>query len=162
MATSTASSAVYGVESIDTWEQNLYKLHSMNTIQFGVHYMLDGYGANPDILSNKVLLLEILTQLPGDLQMHPISEPLVVEVGEMNTKDPGGLSGFVMIAESHISFHTFPSRGFVTIDVYTCQNDLDTATLTKKFTELFQLSEVDEFVKPRGIKYPTENMHLAT
>lgn len=80
-------------------------------------------------------------------------------MGEKNSKDPGGLSGFVMIAESHISFHTFPNRGFVTIDVYTCKNDLDTEIITKKFTEMFQLTEVDEYTKPRGTKYPTENIY---
>jgi len=42
-----------------------------------------------------------------------------------------------MIAESHISFHTFPKRGFVTIDVYTCQNELDTDKLTREFTDFF-------------------------
>ena len=69
--------------------------------------------------------------------MHAINEPVVVEVGPKNRKDPGGLSGFVMIAESHISFHTFPKRGFVTIDVYTCQNELDTDKLTREFTDFF-------------------------
>jgi len=91
--------------------------------------------------------------------MHAINEPVVVEVGPKNRKDPGGLSGFVMIAESHISFHTFPKRGFVTIDVYTCQNELDTDKLTREFTEFFKLKEVDEYTKKRGTKYPAENIY---
>jgi len=65
----------------------------------------------------------------------------------------------VMIAESHISFHTFPNRGFVTIDVYTCQDDLDTNTLTEKFTTLFQLQDVDESVLNRGTKYPIVDIY---
>ncbi|MCD5381570.1 MAG: S-adenosylmethionine decarboxylase [Candidatus Pacebacteria bacterium] len=65
--------------------------------------------------------------------MFPICEPVVAEAGSNNKKDPGGLSGFVMIAESHVSLHTFPNRGFVTIDVYTCQNDLGTDKLTGLF-----------------------------
>lgn len=36
---------------------------------------------------------------------------VVVEGGPMNRKDPGGPSGFVLIAESHIGFHTCTSRG---------------------------------------------------
>lgn len=130
-----------------------------NVEQFGVHYMLDGYGASPELLKDKELLLNILQTVPSEMGMHAINEPVVVEVGEKNRKDPGGCSGFVMIAESHISFHTFPNRGFVTIDVYTCQNDLDTNKLTEKFTKLFELKDVDEFVKPRGTKYPTENIY---
>jgi len=133
-------------------------MENSKTTQFGVHYMLDGYGASSNILSDKEALAEILNTLPSKMGMHSLHEPVVVEVGEKNTKDPGGLSGFVMIAESHISFHTFPKRGFVTIDVYTCQNNLDTDKLTAELTEAFQISEVDEYIKKRGTKYPTENI----
>ncbi|MFT7644421.1 MAG: S-adenosylmethionine decarboxylase [Candidatus Paceibacteria bacterium] len=131
----------------------------MKTVQFGLHYMLDGYGASRELLKDKDALLNILKTLPTEMGMHTICEPVVVEVGPKNDKDPGGLSGFVLIAESHISFHTFPNRGFVTIDVYTCQNELDTDKLTKKFTEAFQLTEVDESVMARGTKYPIDNIY---
>jgi len=134
-------------------------MENNNVEQFGVHYMLDGYGAAPDILNNTATLKSILDTLPAKMGMHPLNIPVVVEVGEKNRKDPGGLSGFVMIAESHISFHTFPKRGFVTIDVYTCQNDLDTDKLTAEFTEAFKLTEVDEYIKKRGTKYPVANIY---
>lgn len=137
----------------------IFMLEKDNTTQFGLHYMLDGYGASPELLKNKKILIDILQTVPEEMGMHSICEPVVVEVGPNNMKDPGGLSGFVMIAESHISFHTFPSRGFVTIDVYTCQNEIDTYKLTKKFTEAFNLTAVDEFIKPRGIKYPLNDLY---
>lgn len=131
----------------------------METTQFGTHFILDGYGADPEILKDAVFLREMVTTLVTEMHMHAICDPVVVEVGEKNTKDPGGISGFVMIAESHISFHTFPKRGFVTIDVYTCQNDLDTETLTQKFIENFSLQEIDSNVIKRGTKYPTHNLY---
>jgi len=130
----------------------------MNTEQFGVHLMLDGYGADPEVLSNKELLTAMLTEIPHKIGMHTISTPLVVEVGPLNRKDPGGLSGFVLIAESHLSFHTFPKRGFVTIDMYTCQNELDTETLTSLLKEMFKFTDVDIFIQPRGTRYPSENL----
>lgn len=133
--------------------------NSQEVEQFGIHYMLDGYGADAQILSDAVALRHILDTLPTKMGMHAINEPVVVEVGAKNRKDPGGISGFVMIAESHISFHTFPKRGFVTIDVYTCQNELDTDKLTREFTEFFKLKEVDEYTKKRGTKYPVENIY---
>jgi S-adenosylmethionine decarboxylase len=130
----------------------------MSTEQFGVHLMLDGYGADPEVLSNRELLTNMLTEIPHKVGMHTISTPLVVEVGPLNRKDPGGLSGFVLIAESHLSFHTFPKRGFVTIDMYTCQNELDTETLTSLLSEMFKFTDVDIFIQPRGTKYPSENI----
>lgn len=121
--------------------------------------MLDGYGGTEESLKNKESLTRMLTEIPKNMGMHTISEPMVIEVGPLNRKDPGGLSGFVLIAESHISFHTFPKRGFVTIDVYTCQNEMDTDKLTTLFKEAFQLTDIDTFVQKRGTKYPTENIH---
>lgn len=129
------------------------------TEQFGIHLMIDGYGAPRDLLKNKVTLRQLLFDLPIEMGMHVISEPLVVEVGPLNRKDPGGVSGFVLIAESHISFHTFPDRGFVTIDVYTCQNDLDTEKFVSLFKDRLQLAEVEVHVQKRGTRYPSENVY---
>lgn len=33
---------------------------------------------------------------------------------------PQGVSGTVVIAESHLSVHTWPERGYVAVDIYTC------------------------------------------
>jgi S-adenosylmethionine decarboxylase len=124
------------------------------TEQFGVHLMLDGYGADPHKLKDADSLLEMLRNIPIAMGMHTISDPLVVEVGPKNRKDPGGLSGFVLIAESHLSFHTFPNRGFVTIDLYTCQNDLDSDKLIKELVEAFGVKDHDAFIQKRGVRYP--------
>ena len=129
------------------------------TQQFGVHLMIDGYGASRYILKDKEALLEMLADIPKSMGMHTISEPMVVEVGPKNSKDPGGLSGFVLIAESHISFHTFPDRGFVTIDIYTCQETIDSTRFIELFTKAFEIKEVDFYIQKRGLKYPTENIY---
>jgi S-adenosylmethionine decarboxylase len=134
-------------------------MKSFETEQFGTHLMVDGYGAPKHLLKDIDALKAMLSDIPRQMGMHTISDPLVVEVGPKNRKDPGGLSGFVLIAESHISFHTFPERGFVTIDVYTCQNELNAEKLITLFNEAFQLQELDSYIQKRGIKYPTENIH---
>jgi S-adenosylmethionine decarboxylase len=126
---------------------------------FGVHYMVDGYQADPVKLADKTALRELLNDLPTKLGMHTIADPQVVEVGELNRKDPGGVSGFVLIAESHISFHTFSKRGFVTIDVYTCQDHIDAEKLTKMFVSAFKITDYDEKVIERGTKYPVEDIY---
>lgn len=128
------------------------------TEQFGVHLMFDGYGASPERLANRDTLRNLLQDLPRALGMHPICEPCVVEVGPLNRKDPGGLSGFVMIAESHISFHTFPARRFVSADVYTCQNDLNTQRVNELLSKAFSAESAEVQVVPRGMRYPSENL----
>jgi S-adenosylmethionine decarboxylase len=34
--------------------------------------------------------------------------------------DPHGVSGTIVIAESHLSVHTWPENGYVAVDIYTC------------------------------------------
>jgi len=126
---------------------------------FGVHFMVDGYNAPKEALHDKEALLTMLQTLPQKMGMYPLNEPVVVEVGPNNKKDPGGLSGFVMIAESHISFHTFPSRGFVTIDVYTCQDELATEHFIEEFKKVFKFKDQDSHYIRRGTSYPAENIH---
>jgi S-adenosylmethionine decarboxylase len=121
---------------------------------FGVHFMVDGYNAPKEALEDKGALLDMLKTLPGKMSMYAISEPLVVEVGPNNKKDPGGLSGIVLIAESHISFHTFPRRGFVTIDIYTCADELDTDQLLKEIKKVFKFTDEDTHYIKRGVRYP--------
>jgi uncharacterized membrane protein/S-adenosylmethionine/arginine decarboxylase-like enzyme len=124
------------------------------TETFGVHIMIDGYGAPFHILDNENYLLKLLQDLPRLIGMHPIAQPQIVRVGALNRKDPGGISGFVMIAESHISFHTFPARGFVTMDLYTCQSDIDRDRIVILLKHAFQLTDADVFIQDRGVRYP--------
>lgn len=128
------------------------------TEQFGVHLLIDAYGADPVQLADRDSLLQLLSELPGTLGMHIIAPPVVVEVGEKNRKDPGGISGFVLIAESHISFHTFPRRQFLTIDLYTCQGGLDVECVVNSMKSFFRFSGADVQVVPRGLRYPATNL----
>lgn len=125
---------------------------------FGVHLMIDGYDADGPLMTDPVALRALLDELPAEMGMHAICAPMVVSVGPNCHKDPGGLSGFVMIAESHISFHTFPARAFVTIDLYTCQTGLDRQRTIDRLLRAFQLSDADVHVQERGLRYPAANL----
>ena len=39
--------------------------------------------------------------------------------------EPAGVTGTVLLAESHLAIHTWPEHGFVTIDVYVCNYTTD-------------------------------------
>lgn len=121
--------------------------------RFGTHLTLDGYGADPEKLNDMRGLFAALDQLPELLGMKKIITPYVVHYPGNGQKDLGGYSGFVMIAESHISVHTFPADGFVSIDVYTCQGDLDTKTAAAFFRRAFGVQEWEQHVIRRGMKY---------
>jgi len=125
---------------------------------FGVHIMLDGYDADGALMRDEAALAELLHTLPAEMGMHAICEPLVVTVGPNCVKDPGGLSGFVMIAESHISFHTFPARKFVTIDLYTCRMGTNVQDVVARLCAAFGMTDVDVHVQRRGLRYPADDI----
>lgn len=132
----------------------------IETETFGLHLMLDGYDADPTLLADRPGLYRLLAALPEELGMHQIAAPLVVEVGPKNRKDPGGLSGFVLVAESHISFHTFPARRFVTIDVYTCNPRINCKRVETRLKRAFRIKSSDMHIVPRGNRYPKQNIEM--
>ena len=126
---------------------------------FGVHVTIDGYGGSAQLLADHEHVRKCLSELPERLGMHKLLEPSVMELGQLSPKDPGGVSGFVMIAESHISIHTFPLRGFVSADVYTCQNSLDVERICEYFADVFGLQDLEINVVKRGTRYPQHNIY---
>ena len=113
----------------------------------------------PHLLADGDHVLACLGELPERLGMHKLAEPFLVELGHHSPKDPGGVSGFVMIAESHISIHTFPLRGFVSADVYTCQDSLDTEQICRYFADAFGLQDLEINLVRRGTRYPQHNIY---
>lgn len=122
-------------------------------VHFGEHLTIDGYLGQHDLLDNKGLVLRALDELPGLLGMKKLAPATVHFAKGNDLKDPGGWSGVVIIEESHISVHTFPKSGFVSIDVYTCRNGLSTEHIVNYFKEIFMLREVEvNFIK-RGTRF---------
>jgi len=126
---------------------------------FGVHLTLDGYGGSPHRLGDPSAVRAWLDELPESLGMTKLADPLLVEVGRRSEKDTGGITGFVLIAESHISIHTFPMRRFASADVYTCQNHLDEDWLLEYFQATFKLKTIEHNMIIRGTQYPLHDIH---
>lgn len=133
-------------------------MSEMKQAHFGEHLTLDGYGGSYEKLNDRELVLSCLLELPEKLGMHPLAEPVVYAAADNQLKDPGGWSGFVVIAESHISIHTFPKRRFVSIDAYTCKNGIEPSIIERYFQEAFSLEDMETNFIKRGMKYPPENL----
>jgi S-adenosylmethionine decarboxylase len=124
---------------------------------FGEHITIDGYEGDPVLLQDKTLVSSSLEELCTKLKMTPLTKVQIVSAPDNHIKDPGGWSAFLMVAESHLSIHTFPRRHFLSADVYTCQNGLDADFVVGFFTRHFRLKEVEQHFIKRGLKYPRHN-----
>jgi len=133
----------------------------MDTIQFGYHMTLDFYGCPLERLTDMSLCYRILDELPDILEMKKLSPPFVIDAGSNEAdggKDPGGISGYIVIAESHISVHTFAKRGFVSMDVYSCK-EFNYKTAEDFLTEIFNPQDKEIHTIDRGTRYPTRNIY---
>lgn len=63
---------------------------------------------------------------------------------------PQGVSGVVIISESHLTIHTFPEHGYASIDVYTC-GDLDPTIAADYIAESLQAKTRESIELPRGM-----------
>ncbi|OGD88081.1 S-adenosylmethionine decarboxylase proenzyme [Candidatus Curtissbacteria bacterium RIFCSPHIGHO2_01_FULL_41_11] len=123
------------------------------TEPFGLHLTLDAYGGSKTRLYDMKRVFKVLNELPGILDMKKLTTPYVVDAPPVTPKDQGGISGFVMIAESHVSIHTFPDKGFLTADIYSCKA-FDTQKALNFFKKHFELQEMEVNIIKRGLKFP--------
>ncbi len=112
-----------------------------------MHLIIDGYGSDPKILRDEKLLTELLDSLPSQIGMTKISPPFVTKYIGAQPED-WGLSGFVVIAESHISVHTFVERCYVNIDVFSCK-DFDARKVIINIKSQFKLTKLRSYLVDR-------------
>ena len=63
---------------------------------------------------------------------------------------PQGVSGVVIISESHLTIHSFPEHGYASVDVYTC-GDLDPTIAAKYIAEALGSTSSELVEIPRGM-----------
>ena len=114
-----------------------------------MHLIIDGHDANPKILQNQSLISKFLEELPNKIGMTKLMDPQVNRYEGTNSQD-WGISGFVIIAESHISVHTFPKRKYINIDVFSCKN-FDVKKTISQVKSYFKLENVKFWTINRGI-----------
>ncbi len=118
-----------------------------------LHLAIDGYGADGAKLRDTDLVYRFLDEYPSVIGMTKIAPPQVYEYHGQTPQD-WGVSGIVLIAESHISVHTFPDRGYVNIDIFSCR-DFDAAGSLGDVKRMFGLPEVRVWTLERGVEYAT-------
>ncbi|HEX2864799.1 MAG TPA: adenosylmethionine decarboxylase [Deinococcales bacterium] len=131
----------------------------MELFGFGPHLMIDGYHADAAKLADVDLVRAVLNQLPHDMEMTKILEPSVFEFS--NAPDETGVTGVVIIAESHIAIHTFPVQGFLAVDVFSCK-DFDSARALRTLVEAFEVGRYDTHFINRGKEFPRDEKLIET
>ena len=109
----------------------------------GIHLLGEWYGCPADE--------PLLTQADAlrALCRRAVDESGLTIVGDRFFQfEPHGVTGTVLLAESHLAIHTWPESGFVTVDVYVCNLATDN---TAKAERLFRMLETA--LKPQRTKF---------
>ncbi len=124
-----------------------------------MHLVIDGYGGDIGKMWDEDLVRNFLYDYPESLDMTRITEPNVLRYDAPKSED-SGVSGFVIIAESHISIHTFPRKDYINIDIFSCQTFNHERAL-EDVKETFGLTEVKTWLLERGLEWLDERQGLA-
>ena len=81
----------------------------------GTHLLAEWYGCDFSVaaLGDAQSLRQICLVATRDCGLHAVGDAF-------HQFHPHGITGTVLLAESHLAIHTWPESGFVTLDVYVC------------------------------------------
>jgi S-adenosylmethionine decarboxylase len=116
-----------------------------------MHVAVDGYTAAVEKLTNPEYVRKFLAEFPASIGMTRITEPMVITYHAPKQED-WGVTGVVIIAESHISIHTFPDRNLVFMDVFSCMPFNVDLTL-RRLRESFDLHKMVPHEVERGLEF---------
>jgi S-adenosylmethionine decarboxylase len=113
-----------------------------------VHLMLELYNCDRELLTNEALIRGVLDEYPARVDMEKVSPVHLYDIETSNPLD-AGLSGFVVIAQSHISLHAWPEYGEVDIDICSCKefSQEDAIAFAR---EMFKTDDVEVHFVVRG------------
>jgi len=82
----------------------------------GIEWLIEAHGCNAAALADLRKLQALFTRLIAELNLHPIDEAAWHEF-----PGAGGITGMFMLAESHLTCHTFPEYGSLCLNVFCCR-----------------------------------------
>jgi len=110
----------------------------------GHHYIVEGSGCNPEVISRVEEVEQIMVRAAevADVQVWAIS---------FHRFSPNGVSGVVVISESHLSVHTWPEVGYVALDIYTCGDQAKPEAAVQHALKAFGASNMHITEVTRGL-----------
>ena len=82
----------------------------------GIEWLVDAQGCAPEALRSREALAAVFDRVVAELGLRAAAEPVWhVFPGE------GGVTGLLLLTESHLTCHTFPEHGYAGFNLYCCR-----------------------------------------
>src|SRR5262245_57662176 len=82
----------------------------------GLEWVVDAFGCAPEALRDQEQLGRVFARAVLELGLHPVAPAQFHAF-----PGPGGVTGMLMLSESHLTCHSFPERGFAAFNLYCCR-----------------------------------------
>lgn len=110
----------------------------------GRQILVEYYDCNNDVINDvskiESMLLEATRRSNASIISH-----------NFHKFSPHGISGTVVIAESHVAIHTWPEYGYAAVDIFTCGETIDPWVIQEYLKEGFESGNVSSMEMKRGM-----------
>lgn len=110
----------------------------------GKHLIVELYDCDHDLI-NQVSSVEKILVEAVTISKATIVQPVFHQFS------PHGVSGAVIIAESHFTIHTWPEYGYCALDIFTCGDLIDSDSSLQYLKEAFQAASMSVMEIKRGV-----------
>ena len=110
----------------------------------GKHLILELYDCNAAMLSSVSSVQEVM------LKAARAANATIID-SIFHLFKPHGVSGVVVIAESHFAIHTWPEHGYASVDLYTCGSKTRPWEAFKTVKKLFKAKHFSVMNMERGL-----------
>lgn len=119
---------------------------------FGPHLMLDCRQCNADKINDPAYIYKVLDELPTAIGMTKIIPPYVFPY-EGKVPEDKGVTGMVIIAESHLTFHSFTDKDYFFFDIFSCKW-FDVDVVVRYILDAFEVRDFEMHRADRGRYFP--------
>ena len=85
-------------------------------MEIGSEWLVEAGGCDEEALRDVARLSALFERVIEELGLHPLHAPSWHQF-----PGPAGVTGFVMLTESHLACHTYPEHGIAAINLYCCR-----------------------------------------
>ncbi len=114
----------------------------------GRHLIVEIYGADPEKLNDLEYLRTLFRRATSAAKATPVREMF-------HQFSPYGVTGVIVVEESHLTIHTWPEHGYAAVDVFTCGDDVEPEGAAMLIVEELEAENYSIIETNRG------NLHIA-
>ena len=115
----------------------------MTTKSLGRHLLIEYYGCDLERINDREFLRNALLEAA-----RRANATIVTDV--FHTFNPHGISGVVVIAESHLAIHTWPEHRCASVDIFSCGDKMRPEVIEEFLKDLFRASHTTSTEIKRG------------